>query len=80
MSTKINSLKEDTQSISELHILDAFTMRELDTQFGNVSSSKTFSVSKVKAECLPVDLIIPENIPAVVFRITAKSGNFSEPG
>ncbi|TAH40731.1 MAG: hypothetical protein EYC69_10095 [Bacteroidetes bacterium] len=79
VSTKINSLKEDTQDgISELHILDAFTMRELDTLFGNVSMSKTFSVSKVKSGSVSWDLIIPENIPAVVFRITAKSGNFSD--
>jgi hypothetical protein len=77
--SKVNTLKEEMQEgVAEMQILDAFTMKEVNTLFGNTEFRKNFSISKDKSGSLQWDLIIPARVPAVVMRITAKVSNFSD--
>ena len=78
-SVKINSLLDTMQEgNANLQLFDAYSMKRIDTLFRNILFSKKFNISKTKSESLSWELIIPENIPAVVFRITAKAANFSD--
>ena len=79
ISSKINSLVDGIQKgTASMHILDAFTMKEIDSLFRNTQSEKTFTVGKDKSENASWSIIVPENISAVVIRITAKTGNYSD--
>ncbi len=79
ISTKINSLSESMQEGKvTLHLLDAFTMKPVDSLFNHSSIEKSFSVSKDKSDQVSWKLSIPENMAAVVIRISARAGNFSD--
>ncbi len=79
VSSKINSLNELMQEgLAEMHILDAITMNSIDSLFKNFSIAKKFSVNKENSESVFWNFMVPENIPAVIIRITAKAGKYSD--
>nr|MBP6335293.1 hypothetical protein [Bacteroidia bacterium] len=79
ISAKINSLSIVLQEgKAELTLFDAFTMKRIDTLFSNLSAERGFQANIEKSENVSWRIRIPENVSAVVMRITAKSGNYSD--
>jgi uncharacterized protein YfaS (alpha-2-macroglobulin family) len=61
-----------------LELLDATTMKPIDDLFKNLNAEKPFSTLEKQSTAIEWEISIPEGIQAVVYRITAKAGNFSD--
>ncbi len=79
-SSKITNLTDkDLSSCSvTLELLDAATLKPIDSLFNHSVSSKKCKVPNQGSALAEWKLDIPENIDAVTYRITAKSGNFAD--
>ncbi len=63
----------------ELTLLDAYTMKPVSAEFGlNSQARQSFTASQTSAVSISWKIIIPDSYQAVVYRITAKSGDFSD--
>ena len=79
ISTKVSNLSENSlNGTAILQIFDATTMKAVDADFGNTKAEQSFSVAAAKSSALNWKLHIPDNVPAVVYRIIAKAGKFSD--
>ncbi len=79
VSCKINSLMDvDKRGTAKLHFLDAITMRNLDTLFGNLSNVKHFSIVKGGSSSVRWTFQVPDNIPAVIMQVSAKTDSHSD--
>jgi len=79
LSAKINSLVEsEMQGSAILTLTDAINMKPLDSIFGNDIPQKIFAVNKEKSANVTWRVIVPENVSAVVVRLIAKGGNYSD--
>jgi hypothetical protein len=63
---------------AELQFFDAFTMQPIDSLMGLFDSSMSFSVDKDESTTVSWDIHIPGGLHAVVYRITATAGTFSD--
>ncbi|MDT3694808.1 MAG: alpha-2-macroglobulin family protein [Ignavibacterium sp.] len=79
-TAKVSNLSDDSLSGSAtLQLFDAFTMQPVDNLFENNKSIKSFSLDKNMSEALSWRLKIPTGITeAIVYRVLAKSDNFSD--
>lgn len=79
-TAKVSNLSDDSLSGSAtLQLFDAFTMQPVDKYFENEENIKTFATGKGMSEGLSWRLKIPTGkTEAIVYRVLAKSDNFSD--
>ncbi|MBK9248136.1 MAG: hypothetical protein IPM69_08510 [Ignavibacteria bacterium] len=80
LPVKITNLTKNTlKGAVELTLLDAFTMKPVSAEFGLGASARLdFTAPASNATTVHWRVIIPENYQAIVYRIAAKSGDFSD--
>ncbi|MBK9248139.1 MAG: hypothetical protein IPM69_08525 [Ignavibacteria bacterium] len=80
LPVKITNLTKNVlKGAVELTLLDAFTMKPVSAEFGLGTSARLdFSAPASNATTVQWRVIIPENYQAIVYRIAAKSGDFSD--
>jgi hypothetical protein len=79
-TAKVSNLSDSSLSGSAtLQLFDAFTLKPIDALFENTNKVKSFSVEKDLSEGLSWRLKVPlGKADAVVYRVIAKSGKFSD--
>ena len=61
-----------------LELFDALTMEPLNKKLGNSENLKNFSISETGNTVVAWDLVIPQGVQAVTFRVLAKAGDFTD--
>jgi uncharacterized protein YfaS (alpha-2-macroglobulin family) len=78
-AAKISNISDrDLSGTAELHFFDALTMKPIDDLLSLKQESIPFSVNKGISSTVSWQISIPEGLQAVVYRITASSGTFSD--
>ena len=78
-SAKISNISDrDLSGNAELHFFDAFTMKPVDNILGLTQTIIPFSVGKGLSSAISWKISIPEGLQAVIYRITATAGTFSD--
>jgi len=78
-SSKIINLSDkELKGQAKLLLFDAFTMQPVDVEFGNTNATQNFTVVNGKSDEVSWDLKIPTNHQAIVYRIVASAGDFSD--
>ncbi len=78
-TAKITSLADNNlNGFAQLMLFDATTMKPVDSLMNNTNAQKAFQVEKGKSINLSWNLIIPQGIQAVTYRVVAKARNFSD--
>lgn len=78
-SAKISNVSdEQLGGEATLRFFDAFTMQPIDKAMGLVDPDKAFTVEKGQSVQVGWEIKVPEGLQAVVYRITARAGNFSD--
>ncbi|MES2730537.1 MAG: alpha-2-macroglobulin family protein, partial [Bacteroidota bacterium] len=78
-TAKVNNLSEaDLNGTAQLLLFDALTMQPVDGVFGNRQGTKPFTVKKGQSAGVSWDLVIPEGVEAVTYRVVAKAGTHSD--
>jgi uncharacterized protein YfaS (alpha-2-macroglobulin family) len=78
-SSKISNLSDKNLTGEvELQWFDAFTMKPIDAAFSNTNARKTFEVKAGENTNIDWQVQIPYTHQAVVYRVIAKSGDFSD--
>lgn len=76
---KISSLSDTLLAgKATLQLFDAVTMEPLDSEFGNATIDKKFSLRKGESASVNWELKIPEGKKTVLYRVTAVAGNYSD--
>ncbi len=73
-----NMTDKDIDGIAQLELFNAVTMEPVDALFGNNNSKLKFAVKKGLSTPVTWELQVPEDVPAVNYRVIAKAGNFSD--
>lgn len=78
-SSKISNISDkDLKGVVELQWFDAFTMKPIDSAFSNLQSQKSFEIKAGENTNIDWQIDIPFTHQAVVYRVVAKAGNFSD--
>jgi uncharacterized protein YfaS (alpha-2-macroglobulin family) len=78
-SAKISNVSdEQLEGEATLRFFDAFTMQPIDEKMGLINPDKAFTVEKGLSVQVGWEIRVPEGLQAVVYRITATAGNFSD--
>lgn len=78
-SSKITNLSEkELSGQAKLMLFDGFTMQPVDTEFGNSNATQSISVAKGNSANVSWALKIPKTHQAIVYRVVASAGNFSD--
>lgn len=78
-ASKISNLSDKNLSgQAKLELLDAFTLKPIDEAFDNLQSTKTFEVNAGGNTVVSWSLKVPNTHQAVVYRVIAKAGDFSD--
>ncbi|MGS2740769.1 alpha-2-macroglobulin family protein [Sinomicrobium sp. M5D2P17] len=63
---------------AQLLLFDAFTMQPVDGDFGNEENNREFTASEGQSSNLTWKLHVPAGQQAVVYRVVAKAGSYSD--
>ncbi|NJL13246.1 MAG: LysM peptidoglycan-binding domain-containing protein [Microscillaceae bacterium] len=78
-ATKISSLADkDLEGTAQLLLFNPLTNQPIDMELGNTSAQKPFKVGAGQSTALRWEIQIPEGLPALTYRVVAKSGRFSD--
>ncbi len=78
-SSKITNLSGDSiTAYATLMLFNAETGQPIDAVTGNTDQLKCVGVPKGQSRAVEWSLSIPENIPAITYKVVAKAGNFSD--
>lgn len=78
-AAKISNISDrDLVGTAELHFFDAITMKPIDSLLGLNAESIPFTVNKGVSSSVSWKISIPQGLQAVVYRITATAGTFSD--
>lgn len=78
-SAKISNISaRDLSGTAELHFFDALTMKPADDILGLAQPTIPFSVNKGLSSPVSWKISIPDGLQAVIYRITASAGAFSD--
>jgi uncharacterized protein YfaS (alpha-2-macroglobulin family) len=79
VSGKVSNLTDkDLSGTAALQLFDAITMQSVDEKLGNTKNTVPFSVKAGQSAPLSWELVIPEGVQAVTYRMIAKTENFSD--
>lgn len=79
ISNKTSNLsKGDIKGTVALLFFDAFTMEPIDALFSNTDNIKSFEIKKGESVSTTWNVKVPDNVQAVVYRVVAKAGEFSD--
>ncbi|QTV05208.1 alpha-2-macroglobulin family protein [Faecalibacter bovis] len=79
ISTKINNLSDKVLNGSaKLMLFDPFTNEPIDSKFKLNQPTQNFNVAKGNSDQVTWILDVPKNIQAVVYRVVAVAGDFSD--
>jgi uncharacterized protein YfaS (alpha-2-macroglobulin family) len=77
--SKISNLTDKKlNGFAELQILNALTNENISVQFGLQSSIQNFEVKESGNSALTWTIKVPENIPAIIVKVIAKAGQYSD--
>lgn len=74
----VNLSGDDLSGNAQLQLFDAITMAPIDAQFSNTKSKVPFAAAKGQSAGVSWDLQIPSGINAIVYKVVASAGNFSD--
>lgn len=78
-SSKITNLSDkDLTGETKLLLFDAFTMQPVDKEFHNNQIAQNFTVSKGESTTVSWNFCVPEAHRAIVYRVVAAAGDFSD--
>jgi uncharacterized protein YfaS (alpha-2-macroglobulin family) len=78
-SSKITNLSDkELRGQAKLLLFDAFTMKPVDAEFGNTNATQNIQVSKGKSDEVSWTLNVPKTHQAIVYRVVASAGEFSD--
>lgn len=78
-ATKITSLRDSNlMGEARLEFFDALTMQPIDNLMANRNNQKPFQIKARQSINLEWNIIIPEGIQAISYRIVASAGDFSD--
>jgi len=77
-SKVINLSKENLSGTAQLVFLDPHTMKPVDNKFNNIKNKVNFTVKKGQSNLIKWKIKIPEDLDAVIWRVIAKAGNYSD--
>lgn len=78
-SAKVSNLSEIAlNGTAKLQLFDAFTMQPIDAQFKLSGASQPITMGKGQSAVAKWTLIVPEGISAVVYRVSAQAGNYTD--
>ncbi len=78
-SSKITNLSDkELSGQAKLMLFDAFTMQPVDAEFGNQNATQNITVSKGNSASVSWNLKIPTTHQAIVYRVVASAGEFSD--
>lgn len=76
---KVVALQNDIKNAEvKLLLFDALTMKSIDKEFGNITSTQTIDLQKGISKGVYWKLKIPVGISAIVYRVTVQAGNQSD--
>jgi uncharacterized protein YfaS (alpha-2-macroglobulin family) len=74
----INLSKENLSGTAQLVFLDPHTMKPVDNKFNNIKNKVDFTIKKDHSNLIKWKIKIPEDLDAVIWRVIAKAGNYSD--
>ncbi|MDX9704763.1 MAG: alpha-2-macroglobulin family protein [Weeksellaceae bacterium] len=78
-SSKISNLSDkELSGQAKLMLFDAFTMEPIDEEFGNINAVQSITVAKGNSANVSWSLNIPKTHQAIVYRVVASAGDFSD--
>lgn len=78
-SSKVTNLSDkELNGQAKLILFDAFTMQPVDTEFANSNATQNIKVAKGNSTSVSWNLKIPTTHQAIVYRIVASAGDFSD--
>ena len=77
-SKVINLSKENLSGTVQLLFLDPHTMKPVNDKFNNIKNKTDFTVEKDQSSLIKWKIKIPEDLDAVIWRVIAKTGNYSD--
>ena len=78
-AAKISNISgHDLSGIAELHFFDAMTMKPVDSIMGLIQTAIPFTTATGLSSQASWNIHIPEGLQAVVYRIAASAGTFSD--
>jgi len=76
---KVSNLSNTTLTGNAvLKLFNTITMEPVDMDMNNQKSLQNFQIQAGKAKAISWKLFVPDNIPAVTYRVIAKAGEFSD--
>ena len=79
VSSKINNLSDkELYGSAKLMLFDAFTNQPIDAQFKLTNAIQKFNVAKGSSDQVTWTIDVPKNVQAVVYRVVASAGDFSD--
>ncbi|PLX31025.1 MAG: hypothetical protein C0600_06835 [Ignavibacteria bacterium] len=79
LMTKITNLSDTALSgRAMLKLFDALSMKPLDAEFDLRDAERNFSVEKGRSTTARWEINVPEGVSAIVYRIVAQAGSFSD--
>jgi uncharacterized protein YfaS (alpha-2-macroglobulin family) len=78
-SAKVSNLSESALTgTAKLQLFDAFSMQPIDAQFKLSGASQPITMGKGQSAVAKWTLIVPEGLSAVVYRVSAQAGNYTD--
>lgn len=78
-SSKVTNLSDkELSGQAKLLLFDAFTMQPVDVEFGNNNATQNIKVAKGNSANVSWNLKIPMTHQAIVYRVVASAGEFSD--
>jgi len=78
-SSKIANLQDkEVTGVAELVLLDATTLEPVYSKIGQTTAQQNFTIDAKGNAQVTWDLTIPDDVPAVTYKVLAKAGNFSD--
>ena len=78
-SAKVSNVsKKDLSGDAQLLLFDALTMKPVDKALGNTQPARPFTVKKEQSTAISWNLSIPDGMQAIMYKIVAKAGKFTD--
>jgi uncharacterized protein YfaS (alpha-2-macroglobulin family) len=78
-SVKVSSLVDkELNGQAQLQFFDALTMKPVDALMKNTNGAQNFSLKSRQSTNLEWSIEIPEGVQAIMYRVVAKAGDFSD--